>query len=113
MESFEEGISFTLVLLLDVLDLHQHHSLGSTDHYHTSGLALGALQPEGDLFGGFSFLSEDGLCLSSVSGLFAIISASTLGSLAFLALLVLSNLVHSVGQALAAVGLSGLGDNNH
>ena len=67
MESFEEGVSFTLVLLLDVFDLHEYDGLGSTDHYHTSGLALGALQSEGDLLGGFSFLSEDGLGLSSIS----------------------------------------------
>jgi hypothetical protein len=67
MESFEEGVSFTLVLLLDVLDLHEYDTLGSADDYHTSGLALGALQSESDLFGGFSLLSEDGLGLTSVS----------------------------------------------
>jgi hypothetical protein len=97
MGSFEEGVSLTLVFLLDVLDLHEYDALGAADHDHTSGLALGALQSEGDLLGGFGFLSEDGLGLASVSRLFAIVSASTLGSLALLALLVLSHLVHGVG----------------
>ena len=97
MGSFEEGVSLTLVFLLDVLHLHEHHALGSADDYHASGFAFGALQSEGDLLGGLGFLSEDGLGLTSVSRLFAIVSASTLGSLALLALLVLSHLVHGVG----------------
>ena len=43
--SFEEGVSLALVLLLDVLDLHENDSLGPADNDHSSGLALGALQP--------------------------------------------------------------------
>lgn len=67
MGSFEEGVSLTLIFLLDVLDLHEYDTLGSADDYHTSGFAFGALQSEGDLLGGFGFLSEDRLGLSSVS----------------------------------------------
>jgi len=67
MESFEEGISFTLVLLLDILHLHEYDGFGSADDYHTSCFAFGTLQSEGDLFGVFGFLSEDRFSLSSVS----------------------------------------------
>jgi hypothetical protein len=65
--SFEEGVSLTLVLLLDVLDLHEHHGLGPADQDDPPGFALGALQSKCDFLGGFGLLSEDGLGLTSVS----------------------------------------------
>jgi hypothetical protein len=56
-----------LVLLLDVLDLHQYDGLGAADDYHSSGLALRALQSERDFLGGLGFLTEDGLGLTSIA----------------------------------------------
>jgi len=111
--SFEESVSLTLVLLLDVLDLHQHDSLGSAHNDHSPGLANGALQSERDFLGGLGLLPEDGLGLASVAGLFAVVASPALRGLALLALLVLRDLVDGVGEALAAVGLAGLGNHNH
>ena len=65
--SLEESVSLTLVLFLDVLDLHQNDSLSATHHDHSSGLALAALQSQGDFFSSFGFLAEDGLSLTSIS----------------------------------------------
>ena len=111
--SFEEGVSLALVLLLDVLDLHEHDGLGSAHHDHSSGLALGALQSERDFLGGLGLLPEDGFGLASVAGLFAVVTSPALRGLALLALLVLRDLVDGVGEALAAVGLAGLGNHHH
>jgi len=41
--SFEQSVSFTLILLLDILDLHQNDSLGSADENDSSGFADCAL----------------------------------------------------------------------
>ena len=73
--SFEESVSLTLVLLLDVLDLHEHDSLGPAHHDHSSGLANGALQPQSDFLGGLGLLPEDGLGLASIAGLFAVVAS--------------------------------------
>ena len=102
-----------MVLLLDVLDLHQHDGLGASNHDDSSGLALGALQSEGDFLGGLGLLAEDGLGLTSITRLLAVITSSTLRSLALLTFLVLRDLVDNVGAALAAVGLAGLGNHHH
>jgi hypothetical protein len=102
-----------LVLLLDVLDLHEDDSLGAAHHDDSSGLALGALQSECDLLGGLGLLAEDGLGLSSIARLLAVVTSPALGSLTLLALLVLGDLVDRVGKALAAVGLTGLGNHHH
>ena len=56
-----------MVLLLDVLDLHQNDCLGSADQNDSSSLADGALQSESDLFGCFGLLSEDGFRLAAVA----------------------------------------------
>lgn len=113
-ESSIESISSACVLLLDFLDVHENDGLGSADDNDTSTLALRALQPESDLLGCLGFLSEDGLGLSSVTRLLAVITPSSLSGLAFLALLVLGDLVESVGFALAGTeGLPGFWNYHH
>ena len=106
-------VSSTSFLVSNFFDFHQDHRFGSADDDTSFSLALVALQSEGDFLGGFGFLSEDGFGLSSISGLLSVVTSSSLGSLAFLSLFVLSDLVHGVGLALTAVSLSGLGDHNH
>jgi hypothetical protein len=102
-----------LIFLLNILDLHQHYSFGSTHQYHSSGLAFAALQSQGYFFSSFSFLSEDGFGLTSISGLFAVITSSSLSLFALFSLLVLRNFMHSVSAAFATVGLSGFGNYHH
>ena len=58
-----------------------------------------ALQPQHNLFGSFSLLMENGLCLSTITGLFPIITTLSLGSQTILALLILCNLVQGVFPA--------------
>lgn len=114
LRSFEESVSSADVFLFDFLDVHQNDGFGSTNNDDSSSLALIAFQSEGDFLGCFGLLSEDGLGLSTVTRLFAIVTSSTLGSLAFLALLVLGHLVNGVSIALSrAMGLSGLRNDNH
>jgi hypothetical protein len=76
------------------------------------GLALDALQAQHDLLGGLGLLVEDGLCLTTVTGLLAVVSALSLGEQRGLASLVLGDLVLGVLAALLAlaVGVAGLRD---
>jgi hypothetical protein len=76
------------------------------------GLALDALQAQHDLLGGLGLLVEDGLGLTSVTGLLTVVSALSLGEQRGLASLVLGDLVLGVLAALLAlaVGVSGLGN---
>ena len=107
-------IGFSGVLLSDFLDIHEDHALGSADDDDSSSFAFVTLEPEGDLLGGFSLLSEDGLGLSSVPRLFSIITSSALGGSTFFAFFILGDLVHGVSIALTgAVGLSGFRNNHH
>lgn len=111
--SFEEGVSLSLIFLLDVLDLHEDDGLGPADDDDPPGLTLSALQSKCDFLGGLGLLPEDGFGLASVAGLFAVVTPPALGSLALLALLVLGDLVDGMREAFPAVGLSGLGNHHH
>jgi hypothetical protein len=79
------------------------------------GLALDALQAEHDLLGGLGLLVEDGLSLTTVTGLLAVVTALSLGKQRGLASLVLGDLVLGVLAALLAlaVGVTGLGNVDH
>ena len=72
-------------------------------------------QPKDDLLGGLRLLVEDGLSLTTVTGLLAVVTALSLSERRSLAGLVLSDLVQGVLVALAAlaVGLPGLGNVHH
>lgn len=53
--------------------------LASLESKLCPGLALGALQSQDNLLGGLGLLVEDGLGLTTVTGLLAVISALSLG----------------------------------
>lgn len=112
--SFVHGVSSSSIFLFDLLDIHEDDTLGSADDDDSSSFAFVTLEPEGDLLGGFSFLSEDGLGLSSVPRLFSIITSPTLGGSTFFTFFILGDLVNGVSVALTrAVGLSGFRNNHH
>jgi hypothetical protein len=73
------------------------------------GLALGALELEGNLLGGLGLLVENGLGLTTITRLLAIVTALTLSIERRLTSLVLSDLVSLVLVALAAVSPDRLG----
>ena len=81
----------------------QDESLASSEKLAASDLALGALESESDLLGLLGLLSEDGLGLTSETGLLGRVTTSALCLLGVLALLVLSNLEFHVFLALLAV----------
>ena len=114
-ESFVKGVSSTCVFLLDFLDVHEDHSLGSADDQNTSALAHSALNSEGDFLGCLGFLPEDGLGLSSIAGLFAIVTPPSLGGLAFLSLFVLGDFVLGMDAAVFgwAEGFPCFRDHHH
>lgn len=112
-KSLEDGVGLTGFLLPNFFDFHEDDGLGSADDDGSLSLALVALEPEGDFLGGLGLLSEDGLGLSSVTRLLAVVTSSSLGGLAFLALLVLSDLVDCVSLALRAVRVPGLRNHHH
>lgn len=76
------------------------------------GLALDALQSQDNLLGGLGLLVEDGLRLTTITALFSVVTALTLGEQRGLASLVLGDLVLGVPAALLAlaIGVSGLGN---
>jgi hypothetical protein len=76
------------------------------------GLALDAFQPQDDLLGGLGLLVEDGLGLTTVTGLLSVVAALSLGEERGLAGLVLRHLVLGVLAALLALAVcvSGLRD---
>lgn len=79
------------------------------------GLARGALQPQDDLLGGLRLLVEDGLGLTTVTRLLAVVSSLSLREGRGLAGLVLCDLVDLVLVALTALaeGLSCLRNVDH
>lgn len=76
------------------------------------GLALDAFQSQHNLLRGLGLLVEDGLGLTTVTGLLAVVSALSLGKQRGFAGLVLSHLVLGVLAALLAlaVGVAGFRD---
>ena len=113
-ESFIKSVSLSCVFLFDFLDVHQDHSLGSSDNDDTSAFAFVTLESEGNFLCGFGFLSKDRLGLTTVTRLFAIVTSSTLSSLAFFTFLILSHFMDCMGAALPrAVCFSGLWDYYH
>lgn len=76
------------------------------------GLALDALQSQDNLLGGLGLLVEDGLGLTTVTGLLTVVTALTLSEQRGLTSLVLGDLVLGVLAALLAlaVGVSRLGN---
>lgn len=86
--------------------------LASLERQLGLGLALDALESQHDLLGGLGLLVEDGLGLTTITGLLAVVSSLTLGKQGGLAGLVLGDLVLGVLAALTAlaVGVAGLGN---
>lgn len=76
------------------------------------GLALDAFQAQDNLLCGLGLLVENGLGLTTVTALLAVVTALTLGEEGSLAGLVLGHLVLGVLAALLAlaVGVTGLGN---
>lgn len=76
------------------------------------GLALDALQSQHNLLGSLGLLVEDGLGLTTISGLLAVVTTLSLGEKRGLASLVLGDLVLGVLAALLALaeGVTGLGN---
>ena len=87
--------------------------LGTLDGEHALALALGALELEDDLLGGLGLLAEDGLGLSTETGLFAVVTSLTLGHDGGLASLVLGDLLRGVLLAPLAVRVASLGNRDH
>jgi hypothetical protein len=79
------------------------------------GLAGSALKTEHNLLGGLRPLVEDGLGLTSVTGLLTVVTTLTLSEQRSLASLVLGDLVLGVLLAVLAlaVGTAGLGNVDH
>merc|ERR1719445_1243245 len=86
-----------LLLLASELEM-----LATLDGHLVLALAISALQTEDDLLGGLGLLSEDGLGLTSVSLLLAIVTPLALGLERVLAFLVLRDLVQGVFSALGS-----------
>lgn len=101
------------------LVLHDEHSCSTELSNPRPRILLSheapSYQPENDLLGGLRLLVEDGLGLTTVTGLLAVVTAFTLRERGGLAGLVLSDLVQGVLVALAALaeGLPGLGNVHH
>ena len=90
-------------LTLGVFFLSKNEWLASTNDLASADLALVALKLEGNLLGGLGLLSEDGLGLSTETGLLGVVASLTLSSGGVLSLLVLGDLVRLMLAALNAV----------
>jgi len=99
-----------LLLLASELEM-----LASLDGHLVLALAISALQSEDDLLGGLGLLSEDGLGLSTVSLLLAVVTTLALGLQRVLTLLVLRHLVKRVLPAFGGgtESAASLGNVNH
>lgn len=93
-------------LALSLLVTSQLKVLASLDGHHSLGPAVGlhTLQPQHNLLCGLGLFAENRLGLSTVTGLFSVISPLTLCVEGILSLLVLGNFVKLVSLALLAVG---------
>merc|ERR1711942_277649 len=91
--SFSSSSSLGLEHLALLLLASELEMLASLDGDLVLALAISALQSEDDLLGGLGLLSEDGLGLSSVSLLLAIVTPLALSLERVLAFLVLRHLV--------------------
>jgi hypothetical protein len=76
------------------------------------GLARGALETEDDLLGGLGLLVEDGLGLTTVTALLAVVTALTLSVQRGLSSLVLGDLVLGVLVAFLALAVGPAGFGN-
>lgn len=61
------------------MNIPQLEVLATLERKLCLGLALCALQSQDDLLGGLGLLVEDRLCLTTVTGLLAIVTTLTLG----------------------------------
>lgn len=93
-------------------DVPELEVLASLQRQLELGLALDALQSQHDLLGSLGLLVEDGLGLTTITRLLAVVTSLTLGKQRSLAGLVLSDLVLGVLAAILAlaVGVAGLGN---
>jgi len=66
-------------LILSLLVTTKLEVLASLDNQKLLLLGFGALKTEHNLFGGLGLLVEDGFGLTTISGLFAIVTTLTLG----------------------------------
>merc|ERR1711902_477081 len=82
--------------------------LASLDDQKLLLLRLGALESEYDLFGGFGLLVEDGFGLSSVSGLFSVVTTFSLSVEGSFTSLVLGDFESRVLVQLLGEGFSSL-----
>jgi hypothetical protein len=73
--SLVESVALFEVLLLGWID--KNDGLATLDHIHSSSLTDSAFQTERHLFSGFGFLVENGLGLTTKTGLFHVVSSST------------------------------------
>lgn len=102
MSGFYLGLLLTTELKVLAALQHSLHLVLANSAFHTKG----------DLLGSLGLLVEDGLGLTTVTGLLALVTTGTLGKLGGLTSLVLGDLVDGVLLALLtrAIGLAGLGD---
>jgi len=83
--------------------------LASLERKLSLGLAAGALQSQDDFLGGLGLLVEDGLRLTSVSGLLAVVSALSLREQRGFAGFVLGDFVLGVLLAVLALAVGAAG----
>jgi len=95
LSPFLELKHLSLLLLLAA----ELEMLASLDRHLIFALAIRALQPEHDLLGGFSLLSEDGFGLATIPFLLAVVTPLALSGQRVLAFLVLRDLVQRVLSA--------------
>merc|ERR1719337_36148 len=110
MEITESGGKWKMVALLVTSEFEM---LAALDHQQLLLLRLGAFETKNDLLGGLGLFVEDGFCLSSVSGLFSVVTTFSLCVEGGLSGLVLGDLEGGVFVHLRRKGLSRLRDVDH
>jgi len=93
-------------LSFSLLVTAQFEVLASLDNQKLLLLRLGTFETEYNLFGGFGLLVEDWFGLTTISGLFSVVTTLTLGVQGSLTSFVLGNLeggvlVHRLGEGLS------------
>merc|ERR1719461_1136005 len=96
-------------LILSLLVTTKLEVLAALDDQKLLLLGFGALKTKDNLFGGLGLLVEDGFGLTTISGLFAIVTTLTLGIKGSLASLVLGHfesgmLIDRLGKGLSCLG---------